>query len=171
MPQTIVKNADGQIIGGTFSDPDKAAKAVVAFHELGFTDNDIQILIDRSDTSEKKVYSDVLTERGISKTQATYYDEVIRKGRTLVMVHGVNKPAPVIDIFDNFGAEHNPDGSRNAREDVSGMTAGAAIGAAAGGAVGALVAGPVGAIGGIAVGAVVGAGTGATAGKAAEHHK
>jgi hypothetical protein len=88
-----------------------------------------------------------------------------------VAVYGVTDPAPVIDIFDKFKAEYNPNGSRNLREDVAGMTVGAVVGAAALGAIGAAVGGPVGAaVGGVA-GAVVGGGSGAAAGKAVEHRK
>lgn len=172
MPQTLVKTAEGQkIIGGTFSNRENADKAVSAFRELGVPDQNIQVVVQLNDKQAKEVYSDILTERGFAESQAAYYDKAIRGGKTLVVIYGVNDPAPVIDIFDKFKAEYNPDGSRNAREDVSGMTAGAAIGAAAGGAAGALVGGPVGAVAGAAAGAVVGAGGGAAAGKAAEHHK
>jgi hypothetical protein len=171
MPKTLVKSAEGQTIGGTFSNPENANEAVTAFRKLGVLDKNIQVVVQLKDKPTKQVYSDVLTDRGVAKTQAVYYDKVVREGRTLVMIYEVINPAPVIDVFDKYKAEYNPDGSRNAREDVSGMTAGAAIGAAAGGAAGALVAGPVGAVAGAAAGAVVGAGGGAAAGKAAEHHK
>jgi hypothetical protein len=88
-----------------------------------------------------------------------------------VAVYGVTDPAPIIDIFDKYDADYNPNGSRNLREDVLGMTTGAVVGAAALGAVGAVVGGPVGAAAGVAVGAVVGGGSGAAAGKAVEHRK
>jgi uncharacterized protein YcfJ len=112
-----------------------------------------------------------MTDRGVADAQAAYYDLSIGDGKTLIVIYGVIYPAPIIDVFDKNKAEYNPNGSRNAREDVSGMTAGTAIGAAAGGAVGALVAGPLGAAAGVAAGAIVGGGGGATAGKAAEHNK
>jgi hypothetical protein len=88
-----------------------------------------------------------------------------------VAVFEVTDPVPVIDIFDKYKAEYNPNGSRNLREDVLGMTAGAVVGAVALGAVGAVVGGPVGAAAGLATGAVVGGGSGAAAGKAIEHRK
>ncbi len=88
-----------------------------------------------------------------------------------MVVHNVIDPARVIDIFDRYKAEYNPDGSRNLRDDVLGMTTGAAVGAAALGAAGAVVAGPLGAAAGVAAGAVLGGGVGAAAGKAAEHRK
>jgi uncharacterized membrane protein len=76
----------------------------------------------------------------------------------------------VVFMLDNK-AEYNPDGSRNLRQDVVGMTAGAAIGAIAGGVAGTVVAGPLGGAAGAAAGAVVGGGAGAAAGKASEHRK
>jgi hypothetical protein len=42
--------------------------------------------------------------------------------KVLVAVYEVTDPAPVIDIFDKFKAEYNPNGSRNLRDDVAGMT-------------------------------------------------
>ena len=172
MPQTLVKTAEGQqIIGGTFSNRENANKAVTAFRELGVPDQNIQVVVQINDKQAEDVYTDILTDRGFADNQAAYYDKAIREGKTLVVIYGVTDPAPVIDVFDKFKAEYNPDGSRNAREDVSGMTAGAAIGAAAGGAAGAAIAGPVGAVAGAAAGAVIGAGGGAAAGKAAEHRK
>jgi hypothetical protein len=171
MPKTLVKNAEGQIIGGMFSNADNANKAILEFRKLGVQEENIQLTAQLNEKEQKQAYSDLLTDREVAETQAAYYDKAIRAGKTLVMIYDVVEPAPIIDIFDKYKAEYNPDGSRNAREDVSGMTAGAAIGTAAGGAVGALVGGPVGAVAGAAAGAVVGAGTGAAAGKAAEHNK
>jgi hypothetical protein len=107
----------------------------------------------------------------VAPSQALFYDRAIREGRVLIAVHNVTEPARVIDVFDRFGAEFNPDGARNMRDDVAGMTVGAAVGAALGGVAGAAVAGPLGAAAGVAAGAIVGGGTGAAAGKAAEHRK
>jgi uncharacterized membrane protein len=100
-----------------------------------------------------------------------YYDAAIRAGKTFVAVHEVTDPAPVIEIFDRFGAEYNPNGERNVRQDVSGLTAGAGAGAIVGGGIGLAAGGPVGAAVGAAAGAIVGGGTGAAAGKAVEHNK
>ncbi len=171
MPQTINKTIDGQIIGGTFSDRENADKAVEAFSELGIPASNIEVIVQLNDEQTKQVYTDILTDRGFSNSQARYYDTAIREGKVLVVVYGVLEPAPVIDVFDRFKAEYNPNGSRNLRDDVAGMTIGAAVGAAAGGVVGAAVGGPVGAAAGGAAGAVLGGGAGAAAGKAAEHRK
>jgi hypothetical protein len=171
MPQTIDKTFQGQIIGGTFTSSDNANKAVEAFHKMGIAESDIQVVVQVNEKQPKTAYSDILTERGFAESQAAYYDKAIREGKSLVVVYGVTDPKPVIDIFDRFKAEYNPNGSRNLRDDVAGMTVGAVVGAVAGGIAGAALAGPVGAAAGGAAGAVVGGGSGAAAGKAAEHKK
>jgi len=171
MPQTITKTSEGQIIGGTFSNRGNADKAVEAFQELGVSPSDIQVVIQFNEKQAKDAYTDILSDRGFSESQARYYDKAIREGKILVVVYNVTDPADVIDVFDQFGAEYNPNGSRNLRDDVAGMTVGAVVGAAAGGVGGAVMGGPVGAAAGVAAGAVVGGGSGAAAGKAAEHSK
>jgi len=171
MPKTIDKTYDGQIIGGIFANEDNAEKAVEAFEELEISPDDIEIIVQLEDDQPEGVYTDILSDRGFSEYQATYYGKVIREGKVLVVVSEVTDPAPVIDIFDKFKAEYNPNGSRNLRDDVAGMTVGAAVGAAAGGVAGAVIGGPVGAAAGVAAGAVVGGGSGAAVGKAVEHKK
>ncbi len=171
MPQTINKTYEGQIIGGTFSNRENADKAVRAFEDLGISPENIQVVIQLNDKQAKDAYTDSLVGRGFSESQALYYDKAIREGKILVAVHEVTDPAPVIDIFDKYKAISNPNGSRNLRDDVAGMTVGAAVGAAAGGVAGAVIGGPVGAAAGAAAGAVVGGGSGAAAGKAVEHRK
>ena len=171
MPRTINQTLEGQIIGGTFSQRENADKAVKAFQDYGLSNLDIEVLVQLNKDQTKQVFTDILTDRGFSETQARYYDKAIREGKTLVVVYGVTQPGPIIDIFDEYKAEYNPNGSRNLRDDVAGMTVGAALGAAAGAVAGAVVAGPVGATAGAAAGAVVGAGSGAAVGKAAEHKK
>jgi hypothetical protein len=171
MPQTINKTFHGQIIGGIFSSRENADHAVKAFEDLDVSPKDIQVLIQLEEEKIKDPSRDILSDRGFSESQARYYDKVLREGKILVTVDEVTDPAPIIDIFDKFNAEHNPNGSRNLREDVLGMTTGAIVGAAAFGAVGALLGGPAGVAAGAAAGAVVGGGSGAVAGKAAEHSK
>jgi hypothetical protein len=171
MPKTIDKTSKGQIIGGIFSNEDNAEKAVEAFEEMDISADQIEVIVQLDDDEASDIYSNLLLDRGFSESQASYYDKVLREGKVLVAVYDVTDPAPVIDIFDKFKAEYNPNGSRNLREDVLGMTAGAVVGAAALGAVGAVVGGPAGAAAGGVVGAIVGGGSGAAAGKAAEHRK
>jgi hypothetical protein len=171
MPKTIDKTYEGQIIGGIFANEDNAEKAIEAFEELDISPDDIEIIVQLEGDQAEDVYTDILSDRGFSEYQAIYYGKVIREGKVLVVVSEVTDPAPVIDIFDKFKAEYNPNGSRNLRDDVAGMTVGAAVGAAAGGVAGAVIGGPVGAAAGVAAGAVVGGGSGAAVGKAVEHKK
>jgi hypothetical protein len=171
MPETLSNNNNSQIIGGTFSNRENADKAVQAFRELGIPEQNIQVVVQLNDRQANEAYTDALVGRGVSESQALFYDKAIREGKILVAVHNVIQPTPVIEVFDRHGAEYNPDGSRNLRDDVIGMTAGAAAGAVAGGAIGTAVAGPLGTAAGAVIGAVVGGGAGAAAGKAAEHHK
>jgi hypothetical protein len=171
MPETISKNDNRQIIGGVFSDRSNADNAVQGLRELGVPDANIQVVVMLKGEPAKQAYTDALVGRGIAEPQALFYDKAIRSGKILVAVHNVTDPAPVIEIFDDNKAEYNPDGSRNLRDDVAGMTAGAAVGAVAGGVAGTAVAGPLGGAVGAAAGAVVGGGAGAAAGKAVEHRK
>ncbi len=171
MPETISKNDHTQIIGGTFSQRQNADEAIEAFRALGIPEQNIQVVVQLDAQQAEDAYTDSLTGRGVSRSQAVFYDRAVREGKTLVAVHNVVQPAPVIEIFDKYKAEFNPDGSRNLRDDVLGLTAGVAIGAVALGAAGAAVAGPLGAAAGVAAGAVLGGGAGAAAGKAAEHSK
>jgi hypothetical protein len=171
MPKTIEKTYEGQIIGGIFANEDNAEKAVEAFEEMDISSDDIEIIVQLEGDQTEEVYTDLLSDRGFSESQAIYYGEVIQAGKVLVVVSEVTDPAPIIDVFDKFKAEYNPNGSRNLRDDVAGMTVGAAIGAAAGGVAGAAIGGPVGAAAGVAAGVVVGGGAGAAAGKAVEHKK
>jgi uncharacterized membrane protein len=145
MPETINKLSDDRTIGGVFSNRDDADKAIQAFHDLGVLERDIHVIISINDT--------------------------VREGKVRVDVHNVRNAAHVIEIFDNHKADCNLDGSRNLRQDVAGMTVGAAAGATAGGATGTVVAGPVGAAIGVTAGAVVGGGVGAAVGKAKEDRK
>jgi len=171
MAKTIEKTYEGQIIGGIFANEDDAEKAVEAFEELDISSDDIEVIVQLEGEQTKDVYTDILSDRGFSESQALYYGEVIHAGKVLVVVSEVNDPATIIDVFDKFKAKYNPNGSRNLRDDVAGMTVGAAVGAAAGGIAGAVIGGPVGAAAGVAAGAVVGGGSGAAVGKAAEHKK
>lgn len=171
MPQTINKTTDLQIIAGVFSDHKNADKATAALREAGVPAQDIQVLVQPDKNPEPRVYVDELEKRGVADTQARYYDEAIRKGKVFVAVHNVIDADPIVEIFDRFGAEYNPDGSRNVRQDVAGLTAGAGAGAIVGAATGLVTGGPVGAAIGAAAGAVLGGGAGAAAGKAVEHSK
>jgi hypothetical protein len=172
MPQTMITTNQGaRIIGATFMDRANAEKAVEALQEIGVSPLDIQVVVQLNTHSAQDLYATILSDRGFSRDDARRYDKLIRDGRTLVAVYDVVDPGPVIDVLDEYQAEFNPDGSRNVRDDVVGMTTGAVVGAAAFGTLGGAVAGPPGAALGAAAGAVLGGGSGAVIGKAAEHRK
>ena len=171
MPRTIDTTDTGQIIGGMFSNRYNADKAVRDFRDLGVPDRDIQIVVALSDKQAREAFTNSLVGNGAAESQALFYEKAIRSGKLLVAVHNVTDPATIIEVFDDNKAEYNPDGSRNLRQDVVGLTAGAAAGAAAGGLAGAIAAGPLGSVVGAAAGAVFGGSAGAAAGKATEHRK
>ena len=171
MPETITEIDNRQIIGGMFSSRKNADKAIQDLRELGVPEEDIQVVVTLNEKQADEAYKDALVGRGVAESQALFYDKAIRNGKILVAVHNVTEPAPVIEVFDDNKAEYNPDGSRNLRQDVVGLTAGAAIGAVAGGMAGTVAGGPLGAAVGAAAGAVVGGGAGAAVGKATEHRK
>jgi hypothetical protein len=171
MPETISKTDDLQIIAGAFSNREDADRAIAAFRNLGVPDQNIQVVVQLDENEASNAYSDAMVGRGFAESQAAFYDRAIREGKTLVAVHNVTEAKPVIDVFDKFKSDFNPNGTRNVRQDVFGMTAGAAIGATALGTAGAVVGGPIGAAAGVAAGTVIGGAVGAAAGKAVEHSK
>jgi hypothetical protein len=171
MPATISKSDSNQIIGGAFSSRENADKAIDDLHDLGVTDANIQTVVLLNDKQAEDASRDALVGRGFAESQALFYEKAVKDGKILVAVHNVTDPAPIIEVFDDNKAEYNPDGSRNLRQDVAGMTVGAAAGAIAGGVAGTAVAGPLGGAVGAAAGAVIGGGAGAAAGKATEHRK
>jgi hypothetical protein len=163
MPQTITETYEGQIIAGIFSDRENADKAVLAFRELNIPEKNIQQVVQSDEMQAVDGDTDLVEGRGFSKAQAVYYAGALGEGKILVAVYEVDESAPIIDIFNRCKAEFNPNGSRNVREDVLGMTATAIAGAAIGAAVG----GPAG----VVAGAIMGGSLGASAGKALEHRK
>jgi hypothetical protein len=171
MPETINRTNDLQIIAGVFSKREDSERAIAAFRDLGVPDQNIQVVVQLDEKQAKDAYTEAMVGRGFAESQAAFYDKAIREGKTLVAVHNVTDAKPIIDVFDRFGSDFNPNGTRNVRQDVFGMTAGAAVGATALGTVGAVVAGPIGAAAGVAAGTVVGGAIGAAAGKAVEHDK
>jgi hypothetical protein len=171
MPETISRRDNLQIIGGIFSNRKNADKAIQVLRELGIPEQDIQVVVKLTDEQAEEAFNDAIVGRGVTESQALFYDKAVRNGKILVAVHNVTDPAAVIEVFDQNQADYNPDGSRNLRQDVVGLTAGAAAGAVAGGIAGTVAAGPLGGAVGAAAGAVVGGGAGAAAGKATEHRK
>lgn len=171
MPETISTVDENQIIGGIFANRKNADLAIEELREIGVLEQDIQVVVTLDEKQAQDASKDALVGRGVAESQALFYDKAVRSGKILVAVHNVTDPARVIEVFDDNQAEYNPDGSRNLRQDVLGMTAGAGVGAVAGGIAGTMVGGPVGTAVGAAAGALVGGGAGAAAGKATEHRK
>jgi hypothetical protein len=171
MPQTISKNDRTQIIGGVFPDRAKADCAATQLNQIGYSAEDLQTVVLLDKKQAENAYRDALVGRGVAESQALFYERAVREGKVLLAVHNVTDPRPVIDILDENGATYNPDGSRNLREDVTGMTTGAVVGAVAGAVAGAFAGGPVGSAAGAAAGAVIGGGAGGAVGKATEHRK
>jgi len=171
MPETISKTEDRQIIAGVFSKREDAEQAIAAFLNLGINDQNIQVVVQLDEKQAEQAYTDAMVGRGFAESQAEFYDRAIREGKTLVAVHNVIEPKPVIDVFDQYGSDFNPNGTRNVRQDVFGMTAGAAVAATALGTAGAVAGGPIGAVAGVAAGTFIGAAFGAATGKSVEHRK
>jgi hypothetical protein len=102
MPETISKNNDTQIIGGTFSNRQNADDAIEAFRELGIPEQNIQVVVQLDERQAADAYTNSLTGRGVAESQAVFYDRAVREGKTLVVVHNVVQPAPVIEVFDKY---------------------------------------------------------------------
>jgi len=172
MPETILRNPDNsQIIAGVFSHGHNADVAIEAFRDVGVPEENIQVVVELTEDQAEDATKDALVGRGFAESQALFYEKAVQNGKFLVSVHDVTDPATIIEIFDKTGAEFNPDGSRNVRQDVVGLTAGAAVGAVAGAVVGTVLGGPVGGAAGVAAGAVIGGAGGTAAGKVSEHRK
>ena len=64
-----------------------------------------------------EAHNEILSERGFSESRAIYYDNLVREGNILLVVYNVTDPSPAIDVFDEYKAQYNPNGSRNLRGD------------------------------------------------------
>jgi len=155
--------ADLNVVGALFEDNHNANEAVQELIEEGFSNYDITVDVKLSDKDQKKAFKASLKAKGYEDPDQLYFEKAVEEGKTLVSVTNVpkKKVPTVIEILNKHGAHYNPDGSRNVRDDVVGMTTGAIVGAA----VGAVVAGPVGA----AAGFVLGGGAGGAVGSSMEH--
>jgi hypothetical protein len=145
-----------KVVGALFDDPINAQKAVNELIEEGFPSASITMIQQNTHREKPKMRRESIEERGFAESDVAYFDGNIEQGKTLVSVADVSseETGKVIQILNKNGSHYNPDGSRSVRDDVVGMTSGAAVGAA----VGAVVGGPVGAaVGGVAGAAVGGA--------------
>ncbi|MEI9998318.1 MAG: hypothetical protein WDO13_03695 [Verrucomicrobiota bacterium] len=104
MPKTIKKDDNRQIIGGMFSDRTNAENAVGDLRGLGLAEDDIQVVVMLDGNQAQAAYTDALVGRGVSESQALFFDTAIRSGKILVAAHNVTDPAPVIEILDRNGA-------------------------------------------------------------------
>lgn len=147
-----------KIVGALFDEHHDANLAVDALIKKGYLRDDIAVLVQVNPDQDQKARQHALKAVGYEDPDRRYFDKAIEEGKTLVSVTNVpkNKTGEVVSILKHHGAHYNPDGSRNIRDDVVGMTTGAAIGAAAG-AFGGPIGVAIGALAGTAVGAVVGA--------------
>ncbi len=194
MAETMQTTDDGDLIGAVFEDQLTAQKVVMELARYHIEDVVLHnqygptSLGMTADIADRTISDVVLcgpprnlkrsagplrrfTLLGIDCEKAYRYLDQLLEGRILVTANNVqlDQRAIVIDTFNKFGGLINPDGSRNVREDVVGMTTGSAIGAAAGAVIGGITGGPLGSAAGGAAGAVAGGAMGAVAGQAAEH--
>jgi hypothetical protein len=147
-----------KIVGALFENNHDANKAVEQLVKEGFLKDDIAVLIELNDKQDKKIRREAMKAVGFEDPDRIYFERALKEGKTLVSVTNVpeDKTGKVISILTQHGAEYNPDGSRNVRDDVVGMTTGAAIGVATGAFAGPMGA-AVGALAGAAIGGVIGA--------------
>lgn len=162
MAKSTPTAANLKSVGALFDDPIDAQKAVDELIEEGFPAASITMIQQTTYKEKPKERLHALKERGYIESDVTYFEGCIEQGKTLVSVDRVEEDdvGKVIQVLNKNGSHYNPDGSRNVREDVVGMTGGAALGAAIGGVAG----GPVGAT----LGGVVGAAVGGVAGTKVE---
>jgi hypothetical protein len=105
MLQTLNNIYEGQIVGGIFSNRDKADQAIVAFQSLDISRQNIQV-IQLDNNQAKDPCTNFLVGQGFTHSQALYYDKGVRAGRILVTVYEVTDLTPIIHIFDKFNAKY-----------------------------------------------------------------
>lgn len=156
---TTTNSFEGRkIVGALFEDHHKAQQAVEQLLREGHAEADIAVLVQVDEKQDKKARQEALKAVGFEDPDRIYFEKSVEEGKTLVSVTNVDpkETGKVVSILNHNGAEYDPDGKRNVRDDVVGMTSGAAIGAAAG-AFGGPIGAAIGALAGAAVGAVAGA--------------
>lgn len=145
-------------VGALFDNTDDANRAVKELKDQGFSSRNIRttILDDRQKPSV--VPEDIFHRSGYSDRRIRFFKDGLLGGKVMVTVFNVPEELSgvVIHICNENGSQYDPDGSRNVRDDVVGMTTGALAGAA----LGALVAGPLGAAAGEVGGGLIGSALG-----------
>lgn len=141
-------------VGALFTNPDDAERAVKDLLAEGFSRNDIFVSTQQYLKDVPEVRQQALREGGYVEEDVLYFDKELAEGKTLVSVSHVRDEqcGAVIHILNKNGSHYDPDGTRNVRDDVVGMTTGAVIGAA----MGALLGGPIGAAVGEVGGGIIG---------------
>ena len=103
MPQNRVTiNQGSRIVSATFSDRAIAKKAIEALEEMGVSPLNLQVVVQLSTHAGQDLYATLLTDRGFNREDAVRYDQLIREGHTLVAVHNVVDPGPVIDVLHEY---------------------------------------------------------------------
>ncbi len=145
-------------IGALFKNPDDAQRAVDELVSEGFPRNDISLSTEQYLKNVPGVRHQALREGGFVEEDVLYFDKELADGKTLVSVGHVleEQCGTVIHILNKNGSHYDPDGTRNVRDDVVGMTTGALVGAALGAVFGGPIGAAVGEVGGGAIGGTIG---------------
>lgn len=145
-------------VGALFENPLSAERAADELVERGFRRSNIFVSTKHYLKTDPEIRREGLRNGGYVEEDILYMDKELVAGKTLVTVSNVPEKqcGEVIRVLNKNGSHFNPDGTRNVRDDVVGMTTGAVIGAV----VGALMGGPagiaVGEIGGGVIGGALG---------------
>lgn len=145
-------------IGALFKDPADAQRAVDELVSEGFPRTDIFLSTEQYLKDKPDVRQRALREGGYIEEDVLYFDKELAEGKTLVSVGHVREEqcGTVIHILNKNGSHYDPDGTRNVRDDVVGMTTGALIGAAMGAVLGGPIGAAVGEVGGGVIGGALG---------------
>lgn len=151
-------------VGALFESNHDANKAVDALLKEGILPEDIYVQVEVNDKEAKKAQKHAMKAVGFEDPDQRYFEKALKEGKTLVTVTNLapEQTGEVITILNQNGSHYNPDGSRNIRDDVVGMTTGVLAGTAVG-----VLAGPVGA----GIGAIAGAAIGTAVGGYLERHE
>lgn len=145
-------------VGALFDERDNAEKAAEELAKAGFARRNIVISTQHHLKDDPEARRKALSDDGYVEEDVLYFDKELVAGRTLVSVSNVpeSQCGTVIRILNENGSHYDPDGTRNMRDDVVGMTTGAAVGAALGGMLGGPIGFAMGEVGGAAVGGALG---------------
>lgn len=145
-------------VGALFDDAEDAQRAAEKLAEAGFPRRHIVVSTEQYLKDAPETRHEALRAGGYIEEDVLYFDKELVNGKTLVSVANVpeSQCGTVIRILNENGSHYDPDGTRNMRDDVMGMTTGAAIGAALGAMLGGPIGMAVGEVGGGVVGSALG---------------